>query len=57
MSVEQVRKTEEIANQMINKSSDIYAKEAPLAVAKSIQVSSRVAPDIRPFLYPVSFAG
>jgi len=37
MSVEQVRKTEEIANQMINKSSDIYAKEAPLAVAKSIQ--------------------
>ena len=38
MSVEQVRRTEEIANEMINKRSDIYAKEAPLAIAKSIQV-------------------
>lgn len=37
MTVEQVRKTEEICNTMIGKNEQMYAKEAPLAIAKSIQ--------------------
>jgi len=37
MTVEQVKKVEDIANQMINKNEPIYAKEASLAVAKTIQ--------------------
>jgi len=37
LSVEQVKKTEDIANEMINKNAPIYAKEASLAVAKTIQ--------------------
>ena len=37
MSVGDVKKVEDIANQMINKNQEIYAKEAPLALAKTIQ--------------------
>merc|ERR1719219_2076415 len=37
LSVEQVKKVEDIANEMIDKNQEIYAKEAPLAVAKTIQ--------------------
>ena len=39
MSVSDVKKVEDIANQMINKNQEIYAKEAPLALAKTIQVT------------------
>merc|ERR1711936_419049 len=37
MTPAEVKKVEEIANDMINKNQEIYAKEAPLAVAKTIQ--------------------
>jgi alanyl-tRNA synthetase len=37
MSVEQVRQAETIANAIIEKNEPVYAKEAPLAVAKTIQ--------------------
>merc|ERR1719219_2461710 len=37
MSVGDVKKVEDIANQMIDKNQEIYAKEAPLALAKTIQ--------------------
>ena len=37
LSVGDVKKVEDIANQMINKNQEIYAKEAPLALAKTIQ--------------------
>ena len=38
MNVDQVRNVERIANEMIDRNEEIYAKEAPLALAKSIQV-------------------
>ena len=37
MTAAEVKKVEDIANGMINKNEEIYAKEAPLAVAKTIQ--------------------
>merc|ERR1719347_1109081 len=37
MSVSDVKKVEDIANQMIDKNQEMYAKEAPLAIAKTIQ--------------------
>ena len=37
MKVEEVKKTEEIANEMIDRNEKMFAKEAPLAVAKTIQ--------------------
>jgi len=37
MTPAEVKKVEDIANEMINKNQEIYAKEAPLAVAKTIQ--------------------
>ena len=37
MTIAQVKATEEVANQVINKNEEVYAKEAPLAVAKTIQ--------------------
>ena len=37
MTPAEVKKVEDIANQMINKNQEIYAKEAPLALAKTIQ--------------------
>lgn len=39
MSPAQVKNVEEIVNNVINKNQEIYAKEASLAVAKTIQVS------------------
>ena len=38
MTAAQVRDVEKIANAMIDRNEEIYAKEAPLAVAKTIQV-------------------
>ena len=40
MSPAQVKNVEEIVNNVINKNQEIYAKEASLAVAKTIQVST-----------------
>ena len=37
MTPAEVKKVEDIANQMIDKNQEIYAKESPLALAKSIQ--------------------
>merc|ERR1719356_1087974 len=37
MTAAEVKKVEDIANQMINKNQEIYAKESPLALAKTIQ--------------------
>lgn len=37
MSTQEVKKSEEIANKMIQESKPVYAKDAPLAVAKAIQ--------------------
>ncbi len=37
MTVEQVKKTELIANELISKNEPVYAKETPLALAKAIQ--------------------
>ena len=37
MTIAQVKVTEEVANEVINKNEEVYAKEAPLAVAKTIQ--------------------
>jgi len=37
MTADQVKRTEDIANKMIDKNEEVYAKEAPLAIAKSIQ--------------------
>ena len=37
MTAAEVKKVEDIANTMIDKNQEIYAKEAPLAVAKTIQ--------------------
>merc|ERR1719342_1386822 len=37
MTAAEVKKVEDIANGMINKNEEIYAKEAPLAIAKTIQ--------------------
>ena len=37
MTPAEVKKVEDIANEMINKNQEIYAKEAPLAIAKTIQ--------------------
>ena len=37
MTVDQVKKAEQLANQLIQKNDEVYAKEAPLAIAKSIQ--------------------
>ena len=38
MTPVQVKNVEEIVNQVIDKNQEIYAKEASLAVAKTIQV-------------------
>ena len=38
MTAEQIKRVEDSANAMINKNEEIYAKEAPLGVAKTIQV-------------------
>jgi len=37
MTAAEVKKVEDIANDMIDKNEDIFAKEAPLAIAKTIQ--------------------
>ena len=37
MTVEQVKKTELIANELIAKNAEIFAKESPLVVAKAVQ--------------------
>jgi len=37
MTPAEIKKVEDIANDMINKNQEMYAKEAPLAVAKTIQ--------------------
>lgn len=37
MTIGQVKKTEQIANQMIEKNVEIYAKDTPLALAKAVQ--------------------
>ena len=37
MKVGEVKKVEDIANQMIDRNQEMFAKEAPLAVAKTIQ--------------------
>merc|ERR1719347_1071763 len=37
MSAAEVKKVEDIANEMIDKNQEMYAKEAPLAIAKTIQ--------------------
>lgn len=37
MTTEQVKQAEEIANEMIEKKGKVYAKDTPLAQAKSIQ--------------------
>merc|ERR1712088_607102 len=37
MTPAEVKKVEEIANEMINKNQEVFAKEAPLALAKTIQ--------------------
>jgi len=37
MTVAEVKAVEDIANEMINRNQQMYAKEAPLAVAKTIQ--------------------
>ena len=37
MTVAQVKKAEEVANELINKNEEVYAKETPLALAKAIQ--------------------
>ena len=38
MTATEVKQVEKIANEMIDKNQQIYAKEASLAVAKTIQV-------------------
>ncbi len=35
--MEQVKQTERIANEMIKKNEEVYAKESPLVVAKAVQ--------------------
>ena len=37
MTVAQVKKAETVANEMIDKNEEVYAKETPLALAKAIQ--------------------
>merc|ERR1719228_32571 len=37
MTAAEVKKVEDIANEMIDKNQEMYAKEAPLAIAKTIQ--------------------
>ena len=37
MTVAQVKKAEETANELIQKNGEVYAKETPLALAKAIQ--------------------
>ena len=37
MTVAQVKKAEETANELIQKNEEVYAKETPLALAKAIQ--------------------
>ena len=37
MTVAQVKKAEETANELIEKNEEVYAKETPLALAKAIQ--------------------
>ena len=37
MKSDQVKRCEEIANQLIAKNGEIFAKDSPLALAKSIQ--------------------
>ncbi len=37
MTVEQVKKAEQIANEMVDKNEEVYAKDTPLALAKAIQ--------------------
>ena len=37
MTIAQVKKAENVANEMIDKNEEVYAKETPLALAKAIQ--------------------
>ncbi len=37
MTVDQVKQTERIANEMIHKNQEVYAKESSLVVAKAVQ--------------------
>ena len=42
MTAAEVKQVEKFANEMIYRNQQIYAKEAPLAIAKTIQVQTTV---------------
>lgn len=48
MTIDQVKKTEEIAREMIKQNKPVYAKTAPLSVAKSIQGLRAVFGEVYP---------
>lgn len=48
MTVDQVRKTEEIAREMVRENKKVYAKTAPLSVAKNIQGLRAVFGEVYP---------
>ena len=51
MTVAQVKKAEESANELIQKNGEVYAKETPLALAKAIQGLRAVFDETYPGMY------